>query len=230
MSDALLQNLNARYFGETALRIMNESVVDDETPLPPGYRPTLTVLGYIHSTKDSADFLYPADQKILCENTAESVQSSCVGSKCSVLNSVPCMHGPLHSVQCGCAAAARRSDKNSGSGVRRDLACVGAHYRWNRQELHTLPRGHVRFAYPTASVALPTRWPATCFSTALPRECAMCCNIANAIRGWVVRHSADKILEMMRWLQTELPHGLDAWKAVDALLSDAALIRTLEAA
>ena len=82
---------NSRYFGETLLRTMNEAELDGESPLPVGYRPAVTVraqprpyavsvaappffshryravqvLGFMHATASSANFLFPADQKIL---------------------------------------------------------------------------------------------------------------------------------------------------------------------
>ena len=81
----------SRYFGETLLRTMNEAELDGESPLPVGYRPAVTVraqprpcavsaaappffsdryravqvLGFMHATASSANFLFPADQKIL---------------------------------------------------------------------------------------------------------------------------------------------------------------------
>lgn len=58
---------NSRYFGETLLRTMNEIELDTESPLPIGYRPAVTVLGFMHATPVSANFLFPADQKILID-------------------------------------------------------------------------------------------------------------------------------------------------------------------
>ena len=58
---------NSRYFGETLLRVMNEAELDSETPLPTGYLPAVVVLGYLHSEKGTADFLYPADQRVLLD-------------------------------------------------------------------------------------------------------------------------------------------------------------------
>lgn len=58
---------NSRYFGETLLRVMNEFEIDSETPPPSGYRPALTIAAFIFSSVLTADFLYPADQKILLD-------------------------------------------------------------------------------------------------------------------------------------------------------------------
>lgn len=58
---------NSRYFGETLLRTMNELDLDTDAALPVGYRPAVTVLGFMHAIPDSANFLFPADQKILID-------------------------------------------------------------------------------------------------------------------------------------------------------------------
>ena len=58
---------NARYFGETLIRIMNEAELDTDHPPPTGYKPAVMVLGFMHASSDSADFLYPADQRILLD-------------------------------------------------------------------------------------------------------------------------------------------------------------------
>jgi hypothetical protein len=58
---------NSRYFGETLLRTMNESELDVDEPPPVGYRPALMVLGDMHSQAETADFLFPADQRVLLD-------------------------------------------------------------------------------------------------------------------------------------------------------------------
>jgi hypothetical protein len=58
---------NSRYFGETLLRTMNEVDLDSDAGLPVGYRPAVTVLGFMHAIPGSANFLFPADQRILID-------------------------------------------------------------------------------------------------------------------------------------------------------------------
>jgi len=71
--DAGLAHDNSRYFGETFVRLLNQTEID---PLPPpGYESTLSFAAASFGDSSTAEFLYPADQKLMIEVLLRHMES-----------------------------------------------------------------------------------------------------------------------------------------------------------